>query len=143
MKDDTLSECPGEREQTTNWEYDFRAVSTKVLAKWDDFRPTRRGKPVENAKPLDLGKIKSFSIMVRRWVIILFVPRLILRDSSFFGEQQGDFSLQIASIAAFRTDHYMDNPYNEDVSISNEKSETLETRGPTGWLRWLMGGVCC
>lgn len=66
MKDDTLSEWPGEREQTTNWEYDFRAVSTKVLAKWDEFRPTRRGKPVENAKPLDLGKIKSFSIMVRR-----------------------------------------------------------------------------
>lgn len=38
----------------------------------------------------------------------------MLRVFSFFGEQQGEFSLDITSIAALRTDHYLNNPNGEE-----------------------------
>lgn len=66
LKDNSsLSNWPSE-EGSINWEYDFRAESGNFLVKWDEFKPTFRGKPVEDARPLDLTAIKDFSIMVRR-----------------------------------------------------------------------------
>lgn len=141
LKDDTSPEESYEGGRISNWEYDFRVESDKVYVKWDDFKPTFRGRPVEDARPLDLGSIRNFSLMARRCVAlsILLVYELILRVSSFFGKQQGDFDLRVVSIAAVRTDRYVDDPYGEDAFISNEKSESLEAKEPEGWLRWLMG----
>jgi hypothetical protein len=48
------------------------------------FNPTYRGRLKKDAPPLDLKKIRRVSIMIR----------------SFFGAQEGDFSLSIRSIAA-------------------------------------------
>ena len=35
-------------------------------ANWEDFKAFNRGRPVDEAKKLDAGKIKRFSIMIRR-----------------------------------------------------------------------------
>lgn len=68
LKSDTVPKISGEEGRGTkiNWEYDFRAGSGKVRVKWDDFKSTFRGKPVENPLPLDLSNITSLSIMARR-----------------------------------------------------------------------------
>lgn len=63
--------------------------------------------------------------------------------SSFFGEQQGGFSLRVVSIAAFRFDHSRDTSDSEASSISNEKPGSLETREPEGWLGRLLGCFRC
>jgi hypothetical protein len=52
--------------------------------RWDEFRPTSEGQPVATY-PLDLANIRRWSFMIR----------------SFFGEQQGEFKLDIKSVAAF------------------------------------------
>lgn len=68
----------GRRESTIVYEYDFRvpaaksdqklAASSSLLtfdAAWDEFKPTYRGKPAENAPCLDTEKIQEWSIMAR------------------------------------------------------------------------------
>ncbi|KAG2026296.1 hypothetical protein GB937_001805 [Aspergillus fischeri] len=83
LKDRLLPKQPDGREQSTiSWEYDFRTGERTILrVRWGDLRPTYRGREVD-ADPLDLRNVKRISIMVRR--------------------QEGDFLLDIASIAAFR-----------------------------------------
>lgn len=60
-------------QSTVSWEYDFRArqpgaetMKETVFVKWDDFKPTYRGKPVKYPEPLDLKRIRRFGIMIRR-----------------------------------------------------------------------------
>jgi len=92
LKDELLPKSPNGREQSTvSWEYDFTVESEnlasgagKVTIEWNDLKPTYRGKKKKDVTPLDISKIKRFSIMMR----------------SFFGDQEGDFSLSILSIAA-------------------------------------------
>lgn len=53
-----------------SWEFDFRAERQKtIFVKWEDFRPTYRGKNKDDAEPLDLKNVKRFGIMVRRYVL--------------------------------------------------------------------------
>ena len=70
LKNEILPKRPDGREQSTvSWEYDFRARMArqgKVFVKWDDFKPTYRGKPVGDPEPLDLRRIRRVGIMVRR-----------------------------------------------------------------------------
>ncbi|TPX42504.1 hypothetical protein SeLEV6574_g05569 [Synchytrium endobioticum] len=54
------------------------------ITKFRDFKPYYRGRPAEDAKPLDTSKITSFSIMCQ----------------SFFGKQEGYFELSILAISA-------------------------------------------
>lgn len=66
----------GREQATISWEFDFTVaagVSTStdpdrhsLCVKWNEFRPTYRGKEQKNAKPLNLKDIKRFSIMMRR-----------------------------------------------------------------------------
>lgn len=64
-----------------SWEWNFKPESggkevkendhkgpkqQKFHAKWSDFKPFFRGKPVDEEKSLDAGTIKRFSIMIRR-----------------------------------------------------------------------------
>ncbi|KAH8432123.1 CIA30 family protein [Aspergillus melleus] len=91
LKDTVLPKRPDGREQSTiNWECDFCAPDKgPFVMQWKDFRPTYRGKDKEDAPSLDRSSIKRISIMMR----------------SFFGTQEGDFSLEIASIAAVRAEN--------------------------------------
>lgn len=56
---------------------------------------------------------------------------------SFFGDQEGDFSLKLVSIAALRTERYMDNP--DDGADSEEIDEKFGFRRQSGggWFGWL------
>ncbi|KAL4743808.1 complex I intermediate-associated protein 30-domain-containing protein [Aspergillus similis] len=78
----------GRERSGLSWEADFRPGCNKgkVIVRWEDFRPTYRGKEVRDVEPLNRKAIKRFSIMMR----------------SFFGEQEGDFALSLVSIAAWK-----------------------------------------
>jgi hypothetical protein len=68
----------------------------------------------------------------------------VLTRFSFFGTQEGDFSLDIVSIAALRTKHYRDDPEDDmtDCDFVDEKLEdTLDMSKSQGWLGWF-GGFC-
>lgn len=95
VKDDIpQQETANSREQATiSWECDFELPpqdkpgethDKTVFLPWEAFNPTYRGKLQKDADPLDKAKIKRFSIMIR----------------SFFGAQEGDFSLYIRRIKA-------------------------------------------
>ncbi|KAI0870288.1 NADH:ubiquinone oxidoreductase intermediate-associated protein 30 [Hypoxylon argillaceum] len=85
VKDEILPKRPDGREQSTvSWEFDFAGEGTELDIPWRDLKPTYRGKPKLDAKPLDLTSIKRISIMMR----------------SFFGEQEGQFDLELEHIAA-------------------------------------------
>lgn len=73
---------------------------------WSAFNATYRGRPKKDAKKIDLKKIKRMSIMMRRYGNIRYY--LLGRESlsahesrySFFGTQEGDFSLSMREICA-------------------------------------------
>ncbi|KAI9782404.1 MAG: hypothetical protein M1816_001902 [Peltula sp. TS41687] len=64
---------------------DKTTTSTKIYIPWDKLKATYRGREQPDAPGLNLKDVKRLSLMIR----------------SFFGKQQGDFSLSIRSIAAF------------------------------------------
>ncbi|KAF7596662.1 hypothetical protein BBP40_000584 [Aspergillus hancockii] len=130
LKDKAVPKRPdGRQESTLSWEYDFQAEGQQtIFIKWADFRATYRGRDKEDARPLDLTSVKRFSIMMR----------------SFFGTQEGEFSLDVVSIAALRMKHYRDDPEEglTDYEIVDEKLEdTLAPPRSQGWFGWL-GGLC-
>lgn len=99
LKDEVLPRRPDGRDQSTvSWEYDFvvgdgkggtaagggsTAGSTRLVIPFEEFKPTYRGKPKPDAEPLDLKNVKRVSFMMR----------------SFFGTQEGDFSIVFNSVA--------------------------------------------
>ncbi|KAI9924230.1 hypothetical protein ASPWEDRAFT_588663 [Aspergillus wentii DTO 134E9] len=130
LKDEILPKRPDGREQSTlSWEYDFPAEKKeRVSIKWADFKATYRGKEKKVKTPLNLTNIKRVSIMMR----------------SFFGTQEGDFSLEVASISAFRTESYRDDPSEKRMSFeaTNEKEvDTFENNKNGGLMRSCLG--CC
>lgn len=104
LKDEVLPRRPDGRDQSSvSWEYDFvvgagedaaaaAAGSTKVVIPFGDFQPTYRGKPKPDADPLDLKNVKRISFMMR----------------SFFGTQEGDFSIVFNSVAVEKKDKTRD-----------------------------------
>ncbi|KAF2691287.1 CIA30-domain-containing protein [Lentithecium fluviatile CBS 122367] len=111
LKDELLSpKLENGREQATvSYEYDFtnpedaaQAEHSFVFVPWKDFTPTYRGKEKKDAKALDRKNVKRFSIMMR----------------SFFGDQEGDFSLTIKSIKA------VSRPDDVEEGFLGEKSKT-------------------
>jgi hypothetical protein len=78
MRDTILKPNPdnGREQSTISWEHDF--VSSKrgsVTLNFEGFKPFYRGKLAEDAKPLSLDRIKRFSIMARRYVVL--IPALL------------------------------------------------------------------
>ena len=72
LKDELLPKSPNGREQSTvSWEYDFKGEKDggkrKVFVKWDELKPTYRGREKKDAKPLDLKNVKRISLMIRRY----------------------------------------------------------------------------
>ncbi|KAL7811506.1 complex I intermediate-associated protein 30 domain-containing protein [Trichoderma aethiopicum] len=83
----------GRQEAGISWEAVFKVPQEgsqydmkKVYLPWSAFKPTYRGRPKPDAKPLDLAHIKRVGLMMR----------------SFFDEQDGDFSIDFHAIAAWR-----------------------------------------
>jgi len=83
----------GREQSTVSYECDFDlppqtkpgdAVGKTIFIPWQSFNPTYRGRVKKDAKPLDTKKIKRMSIMIR----------------SYFGAQEGEFSLTIKTISA-------------------------------------------
>ncbi|KAH7095794.1 complex I intermediate-associated protein 30-domain-containing protein [Paraphoma chrysanthemicola] len=90
IKDELLGLDEGGREMSSvSWEYDFTDPGTSsegLYIPWSMLNATYRGRPKDDAEPLKLDQVKRWSIMNR----------------SFFGEQEGDFSLTIKSIKAVK-----------------------------------------
>ncbi|KAI4722465.1 CIA30-domain-containing protein [Aureobasidium sp. EXF-10727] len=94
LKDELLPRNPdnGREQATISWEYDFKPCFGRsslekgglVFVPWSGLKPTYRGKEKEHAAPINLKTIKRMSIMMR----------------SFFGDQEGPFSLTLRSISA-------------------------------------------
>ncbi|CAK4028340.1 hypothetical protein DOTSEDRAFT_20147 [Lecanosticta acicola] len=95
LKDELLPPDPdtGREQSTVSYECDFElppqaqpgdTYDRSVFIPWASFNATYRGKPKKDAGPINLKKIKRVSIMMR----------------SFFGAQEGDFSLSMRSINA-------------------------------------------
>ncbi|GAA5856631.1 hypothetical protein JCM9279_006012 [Rhodotorula babjevae] len=92
----------GRRESVTvyEWAFDAREHSDELdegekggekaqrsvtrLARWDEFKPMFRGRPAEDAEPFDPARIYELSFMAR----------------SHFGDQAGDFALEVVSLSA-------------------------------------------
>ncbi|CAG8949301.1 hypothetical protein HYFRA_00004926 [Hymenoscyphus fraxineus] len=130
LKDELLPQSPDGREQSSvNWEYDFKAQKDgqKISLGWHDLKATYRGREKVDAKPLDLKNVKRISLLTR----------------SFFGKQEGDFSLSIVSIAAVEKDPstnitpYRDDP-NEAVRGFNDEKVPYDPSPPKqSWLGWI------
>jgi Complex I intermediate-associated protein 30 (CIA30) len=74
MKDIILKPNPdnGREQSTISWEHDFMSFKRgSVTLKFEDFKPFYRGKLAEDVKPLSLDRIKRFSIMARRYVVLI------------------------------------------------------------------------
>jgi len=128
LKDELLPKSSNGREQSTvSWEYDFKVESdgAKVYVYWDDFKPTYRGREKKDAKPLDLQHVKRISFMMR----------------SFFGSQEGDFSLSITSVSAFsKHDHGKDGLYRADPQQKSlSPSRVTDKSEEQGWFSWIFG----
>lgn len=140
LKDELLPKSLNGREQSTiSWEYDFKPQDSgeKVYLRWEDLKPTYRGREKKDAKPLDLKHVERISLMMRRFVYFRSSELKLTRDS-FFGTQEGDFSMSVASISAFKK--------NDSVSHRNDPATTgiasdrsTNTPDPTRrtWLGWL------
>ena len=76
---------------------------------WEKFKATYRGKEINDAEPLKTGHIRRVGIMMRRCVqedpfaIHINMKCILTNANSYFGKQEGDFSLIIHSISAVRT----------------------------------------
>ncbi|EME88004.1 uncharacterized protein MYCFIDRAFT_48226 [Pseudocercospora fijiensis CIRAD86] len=95
LKDKLLPPDPenGREQASISYECDFElppqtkpgpAHERFVFIPWSSFNATYRGRLKKDAKPINLKKVKRMSIMMR----------------SFFGAQEGDFSLSMRSISA-------------------------------------------
>lgn len=110
LKDEVLPKDPETRREqaTISYEYDFVAPGafvgecSSISVPWRDFTPTYRGKGKKNAPALNKKSVKQFSIMMRRYTnrSVLNNKGVMLIKASFFGDQEGDFSLTIKSIKA-------------------------------------------
>jgi hypothetical protein len=137
-KNDVQPKRPDGREQSTvSWEYDFKpeaGFQGRLEMPLDDFKPTYRGRPKPDATPVDWSEVKRFSILMRRFVLALFtVSRSwpwgpdTLR--SFFGEQEGDFSISIRSISASEQDSAAVS--SSDIELDN-KMKIIPDATPSG-----------
>ncbi|KAK8112841.1 hypothetical protein PG984_013367 [Apiospora sp. TS-2023a] len=89
-----------ERESSLLYETNFTVPSSsasgaqEVFLPWANFTATYRGRTQPDAKPLNTSSIKTMSLMMRRYVTMLV-------ENSYFGKQEGAFSLTVKSISAF------------------------------------------
>lgn len=136
LKDELLPDRPDGRERSSlSWQADLRFVgSGKVVVRWKEFRPTYRGKEVDDADPLDLKSIKRLGIMMRRYDIIQNIIFKLIHGHSHFGSQSGEFNLSVRYIAAWKAEAEEDK--NESVTIESKGSIDSENGRDKG-------STCC
>jgi len=155
LKDELLPKSPNGREQSTvSWEYDFATDSQeledrgkgKVLVKWEDLKPTYRGREKKDAEPLDLTNVKRISLMMRRYVLYSISPEHYTEQHSFFGTQEGDFSFSIVSISTAKhsssesqdfSEPYRDEPNEKEAS--GMQDSVVNSSKNRSWGSWLFG----
>lgn len=158
LKDDIPGRRGDGREMSgVTWEAEVDAAeceaqgkSQDVFLPWTAFKATYRGRPKDDAEPLKLESIKRVSFMMR----------------SFFGKQEGDFSLDVESIAAIlskdsstraaaaalgpesvaagRENHDVDDDDDDHSQLAQEKAAGAMTRQPPrsrGWWRRMLCGL--
>lgn len=98
----------GRDASTVEYAYTFIAPpkGARIYAEWAQFEPYYRGKPVTDAKPLDLSHIMRWSIMMR----------------SFFEMQSGPFSMVLNSIKA-RSGPFSHNEKESDIADDEQDSD--------------------
>lgn len=140
LKDNLLPRNPenGREQSTVSYEYDFTLCdsirkkngSTHVFIPWKDLQPTYRGKEAREAPPVDLKSVKRMSIMMRRYEVPsrLFSWFVFSLQGSFFGGQEGTFSLSLRSIAAVQSPQ-------PDLRELEEGSPGMAQK-PSGWTTW-------
>ena len=103
LKDEILPLMDDGREQSTiSYEYNFSAAGNySVFVPWCELKPTYRGKEKNDASPLNTKNVKRWSFMMR----------------SFFGDQEGDFSVEIKSVKA------VSRPEDLEAGFTSEKSD--------------------
>ncbi|KAF2461146.1 complex I intermediate-associated protein 30-domain-containing protein [Lineolata rhizophorae] len=117
VKDTLLPRNPdnGREQATISWEYDF-CVSPSELERgsvatfwipWSALKPTYRGKEKKHADKLKTAEVKRFSIMNR----------------SFFGDQEGEFSLSLQSISAVFKCESEDDVTSETQTLATDLAE--------------------
>jgi len=93
----------GREQSTISYEYDFSAIGNySVFVPWSELKPTYRGKEKNDAPPLDTKGIKRWSFMMR----------------SFFGDQEGDFSVEIKAVKA------VSRPEDIEAGLKREKDHS-------------------
>ncbi|KAH7312235.1 complex I intermediate-associated protein 30-domain-containing protein [Stachybotrys elegans] len=142
----------GREKAAVSWEADFTAkhadgdmtgAPVQIFLPWSAFKPTYRGRDKGNVKPLDLTSIKRVGLMMR----------------SFFGQQDGDFSIDIHAVAARRpmpdpaavqqpTTRSVGSPQDEEEDEEEEDEDVKknpvtppQSRGSTWWRKLLCGLV--
>lgn len=101
----------GREQSTISYEYDFSAAGNySIFVPWSELKPTYRGKEKNDAPPLNTKSIKRWSFMMR----------------SFFGGQEGDFSVEIKSVKA------VSRPKDLEAGFTSEKSDN-NTVEPWSW----------
>ncbi|KAL2274114.1 hypothetical protein FJTKL_03657 [Diaporthe vaccinii] len=140
LKDEVLPRRPDGRDQSTvSWEYDFfvgdgeggtaagggsTAGSTRLVIPFEEFKPTYRGKPKPDAEPLDLKNVKRVSFMMR----------------SFFGTQEGDFSIVFNSVAVEKRDKGRDGSIDSVAAAKLARDEQHHADSAlTSWIGRLCG----
>jgi hypothetical protein len=104
-------EAEGDEEKLVGEKQEGRRDAVTVLAKWEDFKPTYRGKPQEGAKKLDPTSIYECVFLFlfdlpfphpssqSRGADDETMSRLSFMCRSSFGQQAGEFELEIVSLA--------------------------------------------
>ncbi|KAK0766233.1 hypothetical protein N5P37_001125 [Trichoderma harzianum] len=123
----------GREEAGISWEAEFTVSEAgseidlkTVFLPWTAFEPTYRGRPKPDAKPLDLSKIKRVGLMMR----------------SFFGDQEGDFSIEIHAIAARREIEEDEEEEDDDPKAAIEAAELNKVQTcRRSWFRRLLCGL--
>lgn len=111
LKDEILPLTSDGREQSTiSYEYDFSATGNySVFVPWSELKPTYRGKEKSDASPLNKESVKRWSFMMR----------------SFFGDQEGDFSVEIKSVKAVSLPEDLEARFTSEKSAYNTDEVSL------------------
>ncbi|ORY13495.1 complex I intermediate-associated protein 30-domain-containing protein [Clohesyomyces aquaticus] len=119
LKDELLPQDPtnGRERATISYEYDFTPEiescaewnASFVWIPWKSLKPTYRGREKKDAPRFDNKTVKRISVMMR----------------SFFGDQEGDFSLTLKSIKAVKI------PHDEEKGLvsGSEKQDSVAQQG--------------
>ncbi|KAG9253726.1 CIA30 family protein [Emericellopsis atlantica] len=153
LKDEIPGRRPdGRMESGVSWEAEFtssEAGATEVWLPWGQFKATYRGRPKDDAKPLDTADVKRVGLMMR----------------SFFDSQHGDFAITLRSITATSSssgqdagaacDHHANESgqdddgdeedelarYKQDARTRRHSSTEARQTGATSWWRGVFCGL--